>query len=312
MRATTSIACAVLLSCAAGAFAGPLNDFNLIVLGNHQTGSNVWGRVAVGGNMSGNAIDIGTRLTPPANYAAIDTLLVGGNLASNVNLQAGDVRHGGTRTGHINLNGGGPAHQQIRQDAAVGSMINAMRSELVATASALASRGANSAGGVGSVSNHYVFTTGAASAGGMAVFNIDGSLFSSSSWATFKLDNTAGADTIVFNVDAGDDGLVRFAAGNFDAATFAPLADRIVWNFLDATRIEVERELFGSMLGLDALLRNTANLNGSIAVGSFDQRGEVHGPGFSRELHAVPLPGPAAMAAAGLVAVAGVRRRRGR
>lgn len=297
----------------AGASAGTLNDFNLVVFGDHQTGSNVWGRVAVGGKMSGNSMDIATKLTPAANYYDVDTLLVGGNLQSNINLQAGDVRYGGSLTGNINRNGGGATHQQVTADGSIAATVLAMKTEISGISNTLKALAPNSTSGVGNLQNRYTLTAGAAAAGGTAVFNIGASVFSSNQWAEFTLNNAVGAQKIVINVDAsGTSGDVFFTAGNIDANTFKNLADRIVWNFYNADSIVVQREMFGSMIGVGAHLSNTTNLNGSIAVGSFNQSGEVHGPNFGFGFTpppAVPLPTSGLLACAGLGAVM-LRRRR--
>lgn len=301
------------MAIASGAAAGTLNDFNLVVFGNHQTGSNVWGRVAVGGNMSGNSMDIATKLTPASNYYDVDTLLVGGNLQSNINLQAGDVRYGGSLTGNINRNGGGAAFQQVTLDNSVASTVAAMKSEISGISSSLKAMTPNSTSGVGSLQNRYTLTAGAGAAGGTAVFNIGASVFSSNQWAEITLNNAVGAEKFVINVDAsGTAGDVFFTAGNIDANTFKNLSDRIIWNFYNADTIVVQRELFGSMIGVDAHLSNTTNLNGSVAVGSFNQSGEVHGPNYAFGFDpppVVPLPSPALLGGAGLLAVMSRRRR---
>lgn len=300
------------LSLTSGAMAGALNDFNLIVFENHQTGSNVWGRVAVGGKMSGNSIDIATKLTPAANYYEVDTLLVGGNLQSNVNLQAGDVRYGGSLTGNVNRNGGGAMHQQLTHDVGVAAMVSMMKTEITGISNTLKLLAANSTSGVGDQPNKYTFTVGGAAAGGTAVFHVPASVFSNGQWANFTLDNAAGAQKIVINVDASaTNGDVNFTAGNIDANTFKNLSDRIVWNFYNADSIVVQREMFGAMIGVDAHLWNTSNLNGSIAVKSFNQQGEVHGPNFlfDEPPAMVPLAAPSLLGLAGLGVVGLVRRR---
>jgi|GEM_PF-3248001 len=311
VRGRVLLAAAAVAVSGASVFAGPLSDFNLIVFGDHQSGSNVWGRVAVGGNMAGNAIDVGTRLTPSGSFAGTDVLLVGGNINAGINLQAGDLRHGGTRNGHLNFNGGGPGVQSAIFDTNAASIVAGMESEVRSFSSQLWSQSSNSSAGVGHVSNVFTLTTGAGTAGGTAVFNIDAGVLSSSQWSNITLNNAAGAATIVINVDASNTGgYVGFTAGNIDANTFRDIAGDIIWNFFNADTIVVHREVFGSMLGVNAHLTNTTNLNGSIAVNSFTQHGEVHGPNFVRSLPVIPLPTTAAMGMIGLVAV-GARRRRG-
>ncbi|TVQ64041.1 MAG: choice-of-anchor A family protein [Phycisphaerales bacterium] len=304
------ITTAAIAAAACSAAASPLSDFNLIVFGDHQSGSNVWGRVAVGGNMAGNAIDVGTRLTPSGDFVGQDALIVGGNINAGINLQAGDLRHGGTRNGHLNLNGGGPSVQSVFQDASAASIVAGMETEVRNFSSQLWSQTTNSTAAMGNLSNRYTLTTGATTTGATAVFSLDAAVFSSHQWAQITLDNAAGAETIIINVDASSTGgNVSFNAGNIDANTFADYSANIVWNFFNATNIMVQRELFGSMIGADAHLTNFTNLNGSIAVGSMTQNGEVHGPNFARNVPIIPLPTTAALGALGLGMIATRRRR---
>lgn len=307
-RALLSVA--AVAAAAVSAAASPLADFNLIVFGDHQSGSNVWGRVAVGGNMAGNAIDVGTRLTPSGNFVGQDALIVGGNINAGINLQAGDLRHGGTRNGHLNLNGGGPNVQSVFQDAGAAGIVAGMEAEVRTLSSQLWNQSANSIAGMGSLQNVYTLTAGSGSTGATAVFNLDAAVLSSHQWAQITLDNTAGAQTIVINVDASSTGgYVGFTAGNIDANTFADMSANIIWNFFNASTIMVQREVFGSMIGADAHLTNFTNLNGSIAVGSMTQNGEVHGPNFVRNIPIIPLPTTAALGMIGLAGLAARRRR---
>lgn len=292
-----------MLAGAGSAWATPLNDFNLIVAGDWTTGSNTWGRVAVGGNASGNWTDVGTRLDR-SDASGTDTLIVGGNATNGFNLQAGNARFGGSFTGPMNYNGGGTSAQNVAGTAAlVGGMVSEVRS----LGSSLASL----------TSNAWLMQSGnagyfdAANQSGVVVFDIDASILSNNSFANFALTNAGNAEAIVINVDTSStSGEARFTAGNFLAQTFSAYADRLVWNFQGASDILVQRELFGSMIALDARLHNQTNLNGSIAVGQFIQQGEVHGPNFNYEFTpVVPLPSGAGLALGGMVLMATRRRR---
>lgn len=296
-----SLTTAIAVSTAAIASAGPLSEYNLIVAGNWTTGSNTWGRVAVGGSAAGNWTDVGTRLDRDAS-AGTDTLIVGGALSAGINLQAGNARIGGAFSGHINHNGDGTTATGVAGTSAyVGGLVDQVRG----LSDSFAALSANSS--LVMSSNHAVFDV--ANQSGTVVFSLDAASLSSSSIAQFSLANASSADAIVINVDASaTGGQVNLTAGNFDASTFSAVADRLVWNFSNATDILVQRELFGSMIALDAHMLNQTNLNGSIAVGSFTQQGEVHGPNFNFS-NPIPLPTTAAMAGLGLALVATRRRR---
>ncbi|MFG0292017.1 MAG: collagen-binding domain-containing protein [Phycisphaerales bacterium JB050] len=308
MNKFTKIACAVgAVAFAAGsALATPLSDFNLIVAGDWQTGSNTWGRVAVGGNASGNWTDIGTRLNAGA-VAGTDTLIVAGNASNGFNMQAGNARFGGTFTGGFNANGGGSYATNVPGTTElVGGIVSEVRSMSSTLAALPANASFTQSGNAGFFD--------ASGLSGTVVFNIGAAILSSNAFANFSLLNAQNAAAIVINVDtSATSGDANFTAGNFLAQTFSDYADRLVWNFAGADNILVQREVFGAMIGLDAHLHNQANLNGSIAVGSFNQQGEVHWPNFvpefPEESTLVPLPSAAGMTLAGL-AMIGTRRRR--
>lgn len=288
---------------AGAATASPLNDFNLIVAGDWNTGSNTWGRVAVGGNASGNWTDVGTRLDRDA-VAGTDTLIVGGNASNGYNMQAGNARFGGAFTGGLNANGGGTFAQHVPGTASlVGSMVGEVRS----LGSSLASMSPNAS----LTQNGNAGYFDAAGQSGVVVFNINAAVLSSHSFANFSLTNAQNAAAIVINVDTSSTGgTANFTAGNFLAQTFSDFANRLVWNFEGAENILVQRELFGAMIAMDARLHNQTNLNGSIAVGEFVQQGEVHWPMFSYEFSTlIPLPSGAGMAMGGMLLM-GTRRRR--
>lgn len=304
----TKSLCAVgaLMLAAGSAIATPLSDFNLIVAGDWQTGSNTWGRVAVGGDARGNWTDVGTRLDRNA-VAGTDTLIVAGNATNGFNLQAGNARFGGSFTGGFNANGGGTYATNV---AGTSELVGGIVSEVRSLSSSLAGMSPN-ASFTQSGNKGYFDASGLS---GTVVFNIGSAILSSNAFADFSLVNAQNAAAIVINVDSSaTSGYVKFNAGNFLAQTFSDYADRLVWNFADADRILVQRELFGAMIGMDAHLHNQANLNGSIAVGSFKQHGEVHWPHFTPEFPQattlIPLPSAAGMTLGGLLLI-GTRRRR--
>ncbi len=292
----------------AGASAGLINDYNLIVTGNLNSTSNVHGRTWVGGSLTTTASDYGTQLTPSANYTGVDVLRVGGNIfGGNINLQAGTLRRAGTRSGNVNLNGVGSAEIV---DASLAAQSATLSSQLMAYSSAFQAMGANSTVTMPSGQpGPAKFIATPSTPGGTAVFFISNpsALFSSSLVQQIELVVNS-ASAIVVNV-AGT--TINVNGGNFVGAWSQAFARaNTIWNFYEATTLNIDRNFNGAVLAPLATLTNTTNIDGSVFVKNMTQRGEVHMPMYSgADGVPVPLPTGAGLAVAGL-ALVGMRRRR--
>lgn len=279
--------------------ASVLYDWNLVVLGNATSNSEVGGRAFIGGNLGGPASNWAYQLTPSSNWLGVDTLVIGGNItSSNLNIQAGNLRLGGNNSANLNFNGGG----SLISDPTVSSQIPGIAGQLATAASSFASMTTNStvqfpSGQPGAA----VFN--AAPVGGVAVFNIAASsLFSNNLVQQIEL-NANGAASIVVNVTGTS---VNYNSGNFVGAFNSNFARaNVIWNFIDASSITLDRNFSGAILAPNAHLTNSTDIDGSVFVGSFTQNGEVHLPNYTGV-----IPSPGALALLGLAAV-GARRRRG-
>jgi len=83
-----------------------LTDYNVIVFGDMDSNVDIRGRSLVGGDLFGASATFGTQIPQGQN---IDALSVVGDITGdpkNIN-NGGNVRHGGTISTHVNLNGGG-------------------------------------------------------------------------------------------------------------------------------------------------------------------------------------------------------------
>lgn len=97
------------------------------------------------------------------------------------------------------------------------------------------------------------------------------------------------------------------------AATTPAATGQVIWNFVNATRIDFTRMVHGSVIALDALVTNTTPIEGSMAVGRFDQGGEVHlgtYAGGNSLLGVVPEPAVWAQLIVGFGLVGAFMRRR--
>lgn len=299
---------ALAFALSAGASAGLINDYNLIVTGNLDSQSNVEGRTWVGGNLTTTASDYGKNLTPSSNYTGIDVLRVGGNIfGGNVNMQAGTLRRAGTRSGNVNLNGVGSAEVV---DGSVATQSASLSSQLLAYSSTYQAMSANSVVQMPtSQPGPAKFIATPSTPGGVAVFFISNpsALFSSSLVQQIELVVNS-ASAIVVNV-AGT--TINVNGGNFVGAwTQAFARANTIWNFYEATTLNVDRSINGAILAPNAHLINTTNIEGSVFVKSMKQRGEVHLPGFTGpDGVPVPLPSAAGLSIAGLAFMASRRRR---
>jgi len=293
MRKTVIIA-AIVASSTPAAFAESWTDFNAVIRNDLSSIGDIEGAALVGGNASGNNI-FGSLGTSPSGL----TLGVGGNVVGNLNLNSGDARIGGAVTSNVNNNSGGSITQG---DAAIAGFIDTIWNEAVAASAAFGALGANSTTAV-DPGNKLRFD--AADGADFAVFNINASAFSS--YQEFILQRD-GASTIVINVSGGESDIDVFATMN----SFTSSAADIVWNFLDAAgTIDVNRQIEGSVLATEALIRQSAVIEGTVvALGAQMNGQEFHLPTFNGgQPPIVPLPAPAGLAASGLALVAARRRR---
>lgn len=299
MRYHFALAAAIVAGAAASADAGIITSFNQVVLGNLSTNHDTEGNAFIGGTLSGSAANFGTHLDRNT-WRTLDVLTVGGNTTlGNINLNAGNYRRQGSRSGNFNNNGGG---LEI-VDASVTSRINGYRNELVATSNFLGGLAANST--IQAPSGQPGPLRFIANPGGpdnVAIFTITAAQLASGLVQQIDLVRN-GASSIIINVTGSS---LNFASGNFsgDWANSA-VRSTTLWNFTSATSINLDRNWNGAILAPNASLTNSTAIDGSVFVASMTQNGEVHLPGYTGY---IPTPGTAALM--GLGGLFAARRRR--
>jgi choice-of-anchor A domain-containing protein len=275
-----------------------LNSFNLVVGGNLVSNSEVEGRTLVGGNLSGTASNYGIALTPSSAFSGIDSLIVGGDITSgNVNVAAGDIRVGGSVTGNVNRNGVGS--DLFQHDATVSGVISSVLGQLQLWSSYFAGLTPNST--VNNPAGPSAVTFNAtAGPDNLAVFSLDGAVFSDPQSQQFDLVAGTGMDLMIVNVYGTS---INFNEGNFVGGFTNPaIRPFLLWNFVEAQTLELNRSWFGTIMAPSANLRTSTVVDGSVFIGrSFDQRGEVHLPLFNAGQGDAPVPEPATI---GLMSVA--------
>ena len=293
----------------------PMNEYNLIVFGDLDSQSNVQGKAFIGGNLSGTASDFGTMLSIPSSETS---LLVGGDVLATIeNINRGSIEVGGdiSAGSTINMNSGGSAAVggtvfgtvQNGPVVPLGSPvdISGIQSTLEAASAALAALSANSTTSVQN-GNQLVFDAQPGGPQNQAVFNVTAAdVFENNSLAQMQM-NANGASQIIINV-SGSSMTWNNGMNQVGAFTSNALREIVVWNFYEATSLTVDRNLNGALLAPDAHLTNSTNIDGSVAVASFTQRGEVHLPTTAV---AVPEASSLVLMSLGLLTLAPFFRRR--
>jgi len=280
--------------------ASAINDWNLIVRHNLTTSSEVEGRTIVGGNISGTS-NYGTKLLPASNYVNVDSLVIGGSIASNnYQVNSGRARLFGSKgSANFNMNGGGAL---IQNDASVTSIVNNAWADVVNASSYCSSLAATNTVTLPSGQPAGVTFNSVLGPGGVAVFNVNGNALFQSNLVQSMTINLNGASTVVINV-AGTN--INYNGGNMVGGFNVPNASKIIWNFFEATNLSINRSFFGAILAPNATLTNSTAIEGSVFTDTFIQDGEVHLPNFNGN-----IPAPSALALAGLGMVVATRRRR--
>ena len=191
------------------------------------------------------------------------------------------------------MNGGGT----ITQNSGLATEFGQLKNFLTDTSNQLSNLGANSTVFIpGEQPGAVRFNS---SGDQMAVFNIDASQLFSNKTQQIEL-NLNGSETAIINVSGTS---ANWTQGNIVGGfTGDSIQQKVVWNFYEAEVLNFNNALHGSLLAPLAHLTNQTELEGSIVVKSFDQRGEVHLPGFTgklpqKEISAEEVPEPSFMLA---------------
>ena len=264
-----------------------LREWNLVVLGNLESSSEVEGRTFVGGNLSGNSSNYGIRTTPSPNGQPGLTVVgnvtgshknlnngsgaaIGGNVSSGFNLNGPNqtVKVGGTIS-NTNVNQNSVIANLDASNPAFGLGLQQNKAELKSSLGSLSfDMGTLTANSQLSVQGNRGTFNAQPNAQGLAVFNITAADLDRIGEIQFNLN---GADTAIVNVSGRSINL----NDNFLGGT-NNLGERVIWNFPDAETLSLTTAWGGSVLAplADAETRNY--IQGSAVFGNLRQNGEMH------------------------------------
>jgi choice-of-anchor A domain-containing protein len=281
-----------------------INGSGLAVGGNIATSNlnlNKGGNVVVGGNVASGF---------NANFNGNGSLYVVGSATnhSSVSVNGGSAYLGGTvQSGsQINVNGG-QLHQNSGVPATmlpnIAGQVATAQSELKAYSVQLAGLAQNSSV---SSSNGTLTFNAAPNAKGLAVFDIASNAASLLGSATQYAFDLNGAKEIVINVSGVGSTQLNLSA-NFLGGIAATLGTDTVWNFTDATNIDVKAQFGGTILADYANITNSGNIEGTVVANSVTQNAEFHYDGQNANLVSpVPLPASLPLFGAALIGVVGL------
>jgi choice-of-anchor A domain-containing protein len=265
-----------------------LREWNLVVLGNLESSSEVEGRTFVGGNLTGNSSNyqISTPVVSPTGQPGLTVVgdVTGGT--KNLNNGSGAVV-GGNVTSGFNLNGaaqtvqvgGTISNTNVNQNtvqSGLGASSSSFSADLNLQKSVLASSMTDLSNGFAALAtNSQLVIAGnkgtfsaQPDANGLAVFNITSAQMNSIGEIAFNLN---GADTAIVNVS----GAAITLNDNFLGGT-QNLGEHVIWNFANAETLNLTTAWGGSILAPAANATTANYIQGSAVFGNLVQNGEMH------------------------------------
>lgn len=311
---------------ASGAYAGAaelnagldyMREYNLIVLGDLTSSSEVEGRAFVGGSVFGNASNYninglsGTGLTVVGDVEGgkknvRGDIQVGGDVDSGVEFQspgAQQLSYGGTLS-NTNVNSPDTAVQVGGLGTTLADQASTMSADLTELSAYLSTLTTTEAFTVNS--NNVAFNANVSS-DDIAVFSLSDLSIFTNRYVDFTFPTTY--DLVVVNVSGTD---VSFPNGfNFNGPS--GLGTKVIWNFYEATTLNLGTSFYGSVLAPNAVVTTSNFVEGTLVAKTLNQNGEVHlsNLGGTYTVPGVPEPATWALMIGGFgLAGASLRSRR--
>lgn len=292
------------------ASATPLSDYNLILFGDLNTSSNVkvYGKALIGGDLKSSG-EFGSHLTDSSFNATNNVEVLGSVTSPNLTIQNGYLGYGETKTiGNLNCNESGlPQYSCVR---ALGD-IGAVTAKLDSFYDQLSDESDfyRDFTQVGTVSGTTLSYSGFAT--DLVVFNIAGSaLFANNANWQLNFGNAANVVINVSGTNLSNPGSVNLSGNGFTSSTYS----NILWNFHDATSLNLGNGWKGNVLAVDADVKIMNDIDGSLAAKSYTGAGQIHHYYWDYTPPAKEVPESSSLAllfsGLGLLALTRLRRRK--
>lgn len=288
-----------------------LRTWNLVVLGDLTSSSEVEGRTFVGGNLNGNSSNY--QIQPiAASSTGTPGLTVVGDVnggSKNLNNGSGAIVGGNVNSG-LNLNGaaqtvlvgGSIANTNVNQNTVTSGLaasnpafaqnLTQQKSLIETSMTGLSSSmGSQTANSQLSITGNTGTFNAQPNASGVAVFNISAADLDKIGEIKFNLN---GADTAIVNV-AGKSVTLN---DNFLGGT-QNLGEHVIWNFPEATNLALTTAWGGSVLAPNAAATTGNYIQGSAVFGSLVQNGEMHVGTYTGSYQAPSDPGTSTSSSGG-------------
>lgn len=240
-------------------------SFNVISLGDLDASSETEGTVYVGGNLVSHGYGVNPDQLQDGTVGGVTgSLVVGGNVTgSNINVQTGAVRIGGSQTAAIKQNGTGSIETGVT-GIPTGDVTTAFES-----LSRDLSKRADTSGAVAhdSDQNQLSVTSGTGGPDGFALVNSSQALVTTGTFTGVTSSTGSRADVPTIVNISGE--TVRIGAN------FNQTLSNVLFNFYEATKLEIAAGFNFSILAPFAHVTSTGGgTNGVIVAGSLTQRNE--------------------------------------